>query len=79
MKESQLVHTLLAHDLVDELHLPLYPLTFRKRQASDADRRGARDVEPRVFDTVSERRGWASLRSEAELMVRKRLRRHVGC
>ena len=25
---SQLVHTLLAHDLVDELHLLLYPLTL---------------------------------------------------
>jgi len=24
---SQLVHALLAHDLVDELHLLLYPLT----------------------------------------------------
>ncbi|CAN5766642.1 hypothetical protein BH24GEM1_BH24GEM1_28060 [soil metagenome] len=23
---SQLVHALLAHDLVDELHLPVYPL-----------------------------------------------------
>ena len=25
---SQLVHALLAHDLVDELHLLLYPLTL---------------------------------------------------
>jgi dihydrofolate reductase len=25
---SQLVHTLLAHDLVDELHLLVYPLTL---------------------------------------------------
>jgi dihydrofolate reductase len=27
---SQLVHTLLAHDLVDELYLLLYPLTVGK-------------------------------------------------
>ena len=27
---SQLVHTLLSHDLVDELHLLVYPLTVGK-------------------------------------------------
>jgi dihydrofolate reductase len=53
---SQLVHVLLPHDLVDELHLLLYPRDVGERQACSAEW-AACDVRVEVRNAISDRRG----------------------
>jgi hypothetical protein len=56
------VHALLEHDLVDELHLLLYPRHARKRQTSSA-KRAAPGIHPDIDDALSKRCRRPALRS----------------
>ena len=57
---SQLVHALLANDLVDELHLLVYPLVLGKREARAAEW-STLDIQLEVGNAVPEWRRWLAL------------------